>query len=741
MSSWLYQRARGDAPRRLVYALPMRTLVEQTAQVAVEMRRRVGRSREDLPIHVLMGGIEPSDWRERPEVDQILIGTIDMLLSRALGRGYAESRFAWPVSFGLLNTDCRWVFDEVQLMGPARATSSQLDGLRLKLGTLDECETLWASATVAREALETIDRPQLGRVLTVPAKDRTGALAKRLHARKLLGRVDLSNESGARLPRSIVEAVDAAHCPGERTLVVLNTVGRAQAVARELLRRAGENGTGVVLVHSRFRPADRSARLAEALADVDPHGPGRIVVATQVVEAGVDMSSRVLVTETAPFSSVVQRLGRCNRAGEHKQATVVWLDAGSVADDVRGARTAAPYLPADLNAARSALEQRVGSSLSPEALEGADVFETREEPVTLRRRDLFDLFDTSPDLSGLDVDVAPFIRADEDRTVSVFFRDLAPKPPAVLPGDEQGAPVRDELVSVPLSQIPQREVWLFDLVDDVWVRRRGREVPPGATVLLEAAAGGYAPSWGWDPALRDPVPPAAPSVAVLSEGIGSDPSSFEGRPQELADHLDQAAATAAALAQALALPTRERDALVQAAALHDLGKAHPVFQETILRALGEHADPDRLWAKSGGHASFRHRRPYFRHELASGLATRMLDGSLGLAEPDLVAYLVASHHGKVRLSIRPAPGEQRPDDAPEGARFALGVADGDRLAPVQTPLGRTAELELDLACMLLGDVHSWSRSAVALRDDPEVGPFRLAALEALVRVADWRAGG
>lgn len=741
LSSWLYQRTRGDAPRRLVYALPMRTLVEQTAQVALELRRRLGRSREDLPIHVLMGGVEPSDWREQPEADQILIGTIDMLLSRALGRGYAESRFAWPVSFGLLNSDCRWAFDEVQLMGPARATSAQLDGLRAKLGTLHACETLWASATVDHGALQTVDRSQPGRVLTVPVEDRRGALAKRLHASKVLERVDLSDESGGRVPRAIAEVVAAGHVPGQRTLVVLNTVGRAQAVARELEKRAGKSGPAVVLVHSRFRPADRLARFDDALAVVDPEGLGTIVVATQVVEAGVDMSSRVLVTETAPFSSIVQRLGRCNRAGEHERAAVLWLDAGLVEEDARGARAAAPYLPADLNAARVALEQRIRSSLSPEALEGANVFETREDAVTLRRRDLLDLFDTSPDLSGLDVDVAPFIRADDDRTVSVFFRQLPPKPPATLSGEDQAAPTRDELISVPLSQIAQREVWLFDQVDEAWVRRRGREVPPGATALLDAAAGGYDGSWGWDPGLEQPVPPAKLSVAVPPEGIGSDPRSFETQPQELADHLGRASDAASALAAALALGARERDALIQAAALHDLGKAHAVFQETLLRATGNDADPDRLWAKSGGRGGFRHRRPHFRHELASGIATRMLDGVLGLAEPELVAYLVASHHGRVRLSIRPAPDEQRPGDATEEARFALGVADGDRLPPVQTPLGRTGELELELACMALGADRSWSRSAVGLRDDPALGPFRLAALEALVRVADWRAGG
>jgi len=111
----------------------MRSLVEQTVDVAYRIRERLQLSDDELPVRTLMGGVEPSelrDWRLEPERDQILIGTIDMLLSRALNRGYAESRFAWPIAFGLLNNDCRWIFDEVQLMGSARATSAQLDALR-----------------------------------------------------------------------------------------------------------------------------------------------------------------------------------------------------------------------------------------------------------------------------------------------------------------------------------------------------------------------------------------------------------------------------------------------------------------------------------------------------------------------------------------------------------------------------------------------------------------------------------
>jgi CRISPR-associated endonuclease/helicase Cas3 len=739
LTSWLYQRGAGAAPRRLIYALPMRTLVEQTAQVAVQLRDRLGLAPEELPIHVLMGGVELGDWRERPEADQILIGTIDMLLSRALGRGYAEGRFSWPVSFGALNADCRWIFDEVQLMGPARATSAQLDGLRSKLGTLQRCETLWASATVDRAALCTVDRPRLGDVVSLPAADRSGPLARRLHAVKRLERVDLAGETSTRLPRAIAEAVEDCHRSGERTLVVLNTVGRAQAVYRQLTRRTSADRPAVLLVHSRFRPPDRRRRLDDVLREVDPAGPGVIVVATQVIEAGVDISSRVLVTETAPFSSIVQRLGRCNRAGEHAEATVVWLDGGPA-----GASAAAPYLPADLNAARAELERLVGDSLSPAALEARSVFESREEPVTLRRRDLLDLFDTSADLSGLDVDIAPFIRADDDRSASVFFRGLSHARPAMIPAEEQPSAQRDELVSVPLSQLRKRDVWLFDPADEAWLRRSGSEVPPGAIALLDAAGGGYDADLGWDPTIKAPVPHALPSPGSgqLPEGIGSDPRSFAaGMPQELELHLQRAAEAARELARNLDLNGELQDAIVHAAGLHDLGKAHPVFQDTLLRALGEGADRERLWAKSGGHGGFRHRRRFFRHELASGLAVRALAQGLKITDALLVSYLVASHHGRVRLSVRPAADEQRPHDAPAQARFALGIADGDRLPAVGTPFGRTDEVVLDLSCMELGARDSWSRAAATLRDRPTLGPFRLGALEALVRVSDWRAGG
>jgi CRISPR-associated endonuclease/helicase Cas3 len=177
---WLWRRryhpertVRNATPRRLVYCLPMRVLVEQTRACAVrwlnnlnllagtasfngnwlESYRVDWGQQNKIAVVTLMGGESQRDWREYPEREAIIIGTQDMLLSRALNRGFAMPPQEWPIDFGFLNVDALWVMDEVQLMGPGRTTSVQLQafwdaappshGLR---------QTLWMSATLGSQA-------------------------------------------------------------------------------------------------------------------------------------------------------------------------------------------------------------------------------------------------------------------------------------------------------------------------------------------------------------------------------------------------------------------------------------------------------------------------------------------------------------------------------------------------------------------------------------------------------------
>lgn len=198
---WLWRRRfRQDQaviPRRLVYCLPMRVLVEQTVQNArtwlknLDLLAENGQSSETLDkiaVYTLMGGDVDDDWTLHPERDAILVGTQDMVLSRALNRGYAMSRFQWPRAFGLLNNDCLWVLDEAQLMGPGLATTAQLAAFQQKLGTFGKCRTLWMSATLQKEWLHTVDFPSLEEEpFALSEEDRKqGNLKRRLEAPKRL---------------------------------------------------------------------------------------------------------------------------------------------------------------------------------------------------------------------------------------------------------------------------------------------------------------------------------------------------------------------------------------------------------------------------------------------------------------------------------------------------------------------------------------------------------------------------
>jgi CRISPR-associated endonuclease/helicase Cas3 len=131
----------------------------------------------------------------------------------------------------------------------------------------------------------------------------------------------------------------------------------------------------------------------------------------------------------------------------------------------------------------------------------------------------------------------------------------------------------------------------------------------------------------------------------------------------------------------------------------------------------------------------------FRHELASVL---LADGPLSglLAEspdPDLTRYLVLAHHGKLRVQVRDPGDLVVLPDGEASERKILGLEHG-ATTNIPAMLGQPPNtLTVDLDQFQLGGEKSWTRTVLGLRD--KYGPFLLAYLETLVRVADWRASG
>ena len=750
---------RRNTARRLVYCLPMRSLVEQTVGRIEGWVNDLG-IEEQVGVVTLMGGEPRTQWYLYPEQPFIIVGTQDMLLSRALNRGYGVGPSMWPVEYGLLNNDCLWVMDEVQLMANGLPTSTQLAGLRRKLETFGPAQSMWMSATVQTDWLGTIDHPAPLdlQVLELDRDDMANPiLGKRHNARKMVSEVNLTRRAG--YPRQLAALIAEKHVSGTLTLAIVNTVERAQQVYRELNdgRRVSLDAERV-LVHSRFREEDRKKKNDAILAAPGAAIPGMVVVATQAVEAGMDISARTLITELAPWPSMVQRFGRCNRRGDDEPGAIFWVDTGESAADT------APYRPEDVAAARERLKSLEGHSAGPAELAklGA-VLGDVERLAVIRRRDVVGLFDTTPDLSGGYLDVSRYVRGNDERDVSVYWRDI----PQEGPEGASPKPRHSEIVNVPvggqsgrpkgvrdyLSNGEGRMAWVWDFLDDRWRRAQPREIHPGMTLMLDAARGGYSPDTGWDPTGIEPVGPVpmAEAAPEVEDGQGSDPGSTALRkPVALSDHCRHVEDTVREVLDQLpawAIEPVIRDALAVAALYHDAGKAHPAFQR-MMRGIpeGEALPADAAPLAKSDLKNVRNERRHFRHELGSALA--ILEHADGLDEitRDLAAYLAAAHHGKVRLGIRSLPGPARGNNAsgnPESDRL-LGypVAVPEVLPPVDLGEGlRLAETILDLSIARIGldgrERRSWLDRSAGLLD--WLGPFRLAGLEALLRAADMRA--
>jgi CRISPR-associated endonuclease/helicase Cas3 len=113
-------------------------------------------------------------------------------------------------------------------------------------------------------------------------------------------------------------------------------------------------------------------------------------------------------------------------------------------------------------------------------------------------------------------------------------------------------------------------------------------------------------------------------------------------------------------------------------------------------------------------------------------------------EFDLLAYLVASHHGKVRLALHAAPKDQDYRDPGDGRGLPIrGVRDGDVLPAVvldtAAPPLPALQLSLEPATLGLSPLtgRSWRERTSSLVD--RFGPSALAWLEALLIAADRRA--
>jgi CRISPR-associated endonuclease/helicase Cas3 len=115
----------------------------------------------------------------------------------------------------------------------------------------------------------------------------------------------------------LYQALGSAHEPPQRQRLLEEGIQRLYKLIREY--RNWDQVTWVLLLHARFIRSHRDFKEAfvrKEFGSPEKHRrqvPNLILVATQVVEVGLDITCQALHTEIAPASSVLQRAGRCAR--------------------------------------------------------------------------------------------------------------------------------------------------------------------------------------------------------------------------------------------------------------------------------------------------------------------------------------------------------------------------------------------------------------------------------------------
>lgn len=309
-------------PRRLIYALPLRSLAQQIHAEAAELLEKSSYTADAATIQT---GEQPDD--EFFDRGKVIVTTYDQVLSGLLCAPYGLSRRQANINAAAV-AGALVVFDEFHLMGLRTALVTGAATLRLFDGF---AQSVWMTATA------------------------TGAPGDLLTDALRCVPIALSSEEMAALPAVATttrrlrfhdsplsaESVTSVAATG-RTIVIVNQVDRAQELYEALAPWAAERGIPCLLLHARFFRPDRDARVAQLRA-LFGRGTKRpaILIATQAIEAGVDISCDHLFTELCPVNALLQRCGRCARfpdeTGEvHVHALPdeerAWLPYGTLQD-------------------------------------------------------------------------------------------------------------------------------------------------------------------------------------------------------------------------------------------------------------------------------------------------------------------------------------------------------------------------------------------------------------------------
>lgn len=333
-------------PRRLIYIVNRRTVVDQATDTVERMRRRLSEpanpawnghkctlegiartlrglcaTHGDPPaISTLRGELaDNEEWKADPSQPAIIIGTIDMIGSKLLFNGYGDGRYGRTHHAGLIGQDVLIVNDEAHL------TPAFSDLLRtLEHEQKRESERCSTTKSIARPMrtieLSATSRGSVDGAFSLGKEDeRDEIVQERLDAQKLLR---LHTAETASVIERLVCLAKTHESKSVKVLIYVRSPEDAQQVASALAKDLGGAGDGrIAMLTGTMRGHERdhlvkTNSVYRALLDHESRVEQSVyLVSTSAGEVGIDLDADHLACDLTTLDALIQRLGRVNRRG------------------------------------------------------------------------------------------------------------------------------------------------------------------------------------------------------------------------------------------------------------------------------------------------------------------------------------------------------------------------------------------------------------------------------------------
>lgn len=342
-------------PRRLIYVVNRRTVVDQATEIAERLRNRMlgreiappgaveplerlrkalERSRADstgepIAISTLRGELaDNEEWKADPARPAIIVGTIDMIGSKLLFSGYGDGFRARPHHAGLIGQDALIIHDEAHLTPAFNALLLKIAEEQRRESEPLPVHVLELSATASSTSNDS--------VLSLEPEDEGDAVVRvRLDARKSMlfheansGDLEEILENAARTPKRATLAARIGklalrHRSGaQKVLVYVRSPEIAQQIVSRLQESLGvQADEQVALLTGTLRGHERDRLIKEnpvyrALLQHDSEVKRTVyLVSTSAGEVGIDLDADHMVCDLTTLEAMIQRLGRVNRRG------------------------------------------------------------------------------------------------------------------------------------------------------------------------------------------------------------------------------------------------------------------------------------------------------------------------------------------------------------------------------------------------------------------------------------------